>query len=528
MSNLKKRVEVLLGTTQVPEVREACTEALTKFSGSIIPTTPFSQSSVIEESIVNTLIESIENVDENVTKDFISVEKRIMGMNNLGVRKAISAVMEDELSKHPTVRYIVENLRRLNDVPEWIAADTAMEALANFEWSPVVREHLSILKENTAKYAEDIKIYKAVAEAKSSRSSYLMTGLEKHVDSYLNRRTATNRAKLMESLNKFIFDPAIKNLYNIVAESANGFQIKADSNDAYFKNVYSPVYVNEGVEHFTVFGKAFSKKGDDVTPLTETEMEYLPENFMWLANYLLQPNVEISEGGIKIFSRDKKVEIVEENELPVVKVNGKAVTNADFEKVYLNSGIFRVEEREVLSSVYKIVENWGMIFELDFVKSIFSNSNPNRRVDIFNTGDKLHINKIDTVMNENIFIADCNGTQSRNMVLEFMNYDLGKTFSNMLSKDEVKLNELEAKRKEYLDAIAFLEARKSKIDSIEDSTVRESEEVKEIFEAINEEITRLKESYANVSNEIKNFTTVSEGVGVNVNDEVEHLKKKQE
>jgi hypothetical protein len=84
---------------------------------------------------------------------------------------------------------------------------------------------------------------------------------------------------------------------------------------------------------------------------------------------------------------------------------------------------------------------------------------------------------------------------------------------------------------EYLaliDAIAFLETRKVKIDSIEDSAVRESEEVKEIFEAINEEITRLKESYANVSNEIKNFTTVSEGVGVNVNDEVEHLKKKQE
>jgi hypothetical protein len=257
-------------------------------------------------------------------------------------------------------------------------------------------------------------------------------------------------------------------------------------------------------------------------------MEYLPENFMWMANFLLQPNVEISEGVIKIFSRDKKVEIVEENNTPVVKINSKSVTNADFEKVYLNSGIFRVEEREVLSSVYKIVENWDSIFELDFVKSIFSHSNPNRRVDIFNTGDKLHINKIDTIMNENVFIADCNGTQSRNMVLEFMNYDLGKTFSNMLSNDEVKINELEAKRKEHLDAIAFLETRKVKIDSIEDSAVRESEEVKEIFEAINEEITRLKESYANVSNEIKNFTTVSEGVGVNVNDEVEHLKKKQE
>ena len=528
MSNLKKRVEVLLGATQVPEVREACTDALSKFSGSITPITPYSQSSIIEETIVNTLIESIETVDESVTKDFISTEKRIFGINNLGVRKAIAAVMEDELSKHPTVHYIVENLKRLSEVPEWIAADTAMEALTNFEWSPVVRTHLNILKENTTKFAEDIKIYKAVAEARSSSSSYLMTSVEKDIDSYLNRRTATNRAKLMESLNKFIFDPGIKNLYNIVAETASGFQIKADSKDAYFKSVYSPVYINEGVENFAVFGKAFSKKGNDVKPLTDSELEYLPENFMWLANYLTQPTVEISESGIKIHSRDKKVEIVEENNLPTVKINGKIVTNTDFEKVYLNSGIFRVEEREVLSSVYKIVENWDMIFELDFVKTILSHSNTNRRVDIFSTGDKLHINKIDTSMNENVFIADCNGTQSRNMVLEFMNYDLGKTFSSMLSNDEVKLNELEAKRKEYLDAIAFLETRKDKINSIDDNDIRESVEIKEITEAINEEITRLKESYAIVSTKIKNFSTIAEGVGVNVNDEVEHLKKKQE
>ena len=528
MSNLKKRVEVLRGATQVPAVREACTTAIEKLAGSIVPTSPYAQSSVIEETVVTSLIESIENVDENITNDFVNVEKRIIGMNNLGVRKAINAVMEDELSKHPTVRYIVENLRRLQDVPEWIAADTAMEALSQFSWSPVVKENLDALKENVAKYAEDIKIYKAVAEAKSTKSNYLMSGLEKHIDNYLNRRTATNRATLMENLNKFMFDPAIKNLYNIVAESANGFQIKADSKDAYFKNVFSPVFVNEGVENFVVHGKAFGKTGDDVAPLTEAEIQYLPENFIWLANYLNNSNVKIAENAITIFSRDKKVEIIEENGAPSVKVNGKLVNNSDFEKIYLNSGIFRIEEREVLASVYKIVENWDSIFELDFVKSIFSHSNPNRRVDIFSIGEKIHMNKIDAAMNENIFIADCNGTQSRNMVLEFMNYDLGKTFSNMLSKDEVKLNELESKRKEYLDAIAYLEARKSKIDSIEDNTVRESEEIKEIYEAINEEIERLKDSYATTSNEIKNFTTVSEGVGVNVNDEVEHLKKKQE
>ena len=528
MSNLKKRVETLLGATQISDVREACTEAIAKFKGSIVSTSPYSQRSIIEETIANSLIESLSGIDETVTQEFLTVENRIIGMNNLGVRNAISAVLEDDLSKHVSVRYIIENLRRLQEVPEWIAAETAVEALSQFEWSPIVKEHLGILKANTAKYAEDIKIFKAVAEAKSTRSSYLMAGLEKPIDSYLNHRTATNRAHLMEQLNKFAFDPGIKQLYNVVAESANGFQIKGNSKDAYFKQVYSPVYVNEGKEFFSVYGKAFVKEGENVNTLTEAEMESLPENFMWLANYLTQSNVEITESTVKIFSRDKKVEIIDENGVPTVNINGRTVTNADFEKVYLNSGIFRVEEREVLTAVYKIVENWDTIFELDFVKSIFSHSNPNRRVDLFRTGDKMHMNKLDAMMGENVFIAECNGVQSRNTVLEFMNYDLAESFGDLLSKDEKQIKVLEAKKEEILEAINYLEARKAKIDGIENQEVRESEEMTSIYEAINEEIATLKESYATAQQELRDFTSIAEGVGANVDDEVEHLKKKQE
>lgn len=528
MSNLKKRVETLLAATQISEVRGACSEAITKFSGSIAPSSPYSQRSFIEETIANSLIEAIASTDELVVQEFINVENRLNGMNNLGVRNAIAAVMEDDLSKHVSVRYIMENLRRLQEVPEWIAADTAVEALSQFEWSPIVKEQLNILKTNSEKYAEDIKIYKAVAEAKATRSSYLMASLEKPIDTYLNQRTATNRSKLMEALDKFAFDPGIKQLYNVIAESANGFQIKANSSDAYFKKVYSPVYVNEGKEYFVVAGKAFVKENESVNTVSESEMGLLPEHFMWLANYLVQSNVEVSESGVKIFSRDKKVEIIEENGVASVKVNGKIVNNADFEKVYLNSGIFRIEERAVLSSVYKIVENWDSIFELDFVKTIFSTSNPHRRVDIFRTGDKIHMNKINTSMAENVFIADCNGTQSRNEVLEFMNYDLGNTFADLLNVDEKQLKELNTKKGEILDAINYLEERKAKINGIGNSAVRESEEMTNIYTAISEEISELKESYATVQQEIRNYTTVSEGVGANVDDEVEHLKKKQE
>jgi hypothetical protein len=52
MSNLKKRVEALLGATQISEVREACSEAINKFSGSISASSPYSQRSFIESGAV--------------------------------------------------------------------------------------------------------------------------------------------------------------------------------------------------------------------------------------------------------------------------------------------------------------------------------------------------------------------------------------------------------------------------------------------------------------------------------------------
>ena len=109
-----------------------------------------------------------------------------------------------------------------------------------------------------------------------------------------------------------------------------------------------------------------------------------------------------------------------------------------------------------------------------------------------------------------------------------MNYDLAESFGDLLSKDEKQIKVLEAKKEEILEAINYLEARKAKIDGIQNQEVRESEEMTSIYEAINEEIATLKESYAAAQQELRDFTSIAEGVGANVDDEVEHLKKKQE
>lgn len=527
MSKIKTRIEGFKSTTGSQEAITACNEALARYSEySYINLSPVDNAK-IENAIAESLISALESIGESGVKSFLAIEKRIYGINNLGVKTTLAAVKESDIAKHPSLFYILERLVNAEQQPEWLVAEHVASTLSPYEWEPVIKESLSVLKANCEKYAEDIKIYKAVHEAKSGRSNFIISGVEKDIDAYLNQRTSSNRSKLMESLSKHAYDTTIKALYNVVSESEKSFQLRGTSNNAYTHKIYSPVIITESDEIFAVHGKAYVKNGTNLRPLVEEEYKKLPDYFTFLSAFMSQSNVEVSENKMKIFSKDKKVELVEEAEGLGIYINNKKVTINEFHNVYLNSGIFRFDEKEVITAVGKIVENWDTIFELDFAKSITPTSNPNRRADIFVLGEKTYINTADAIMKENKFYNDCNATQSRNLILEFANFDLGLTFDTFIVNEEAQINKLSEEKDEYVTAIKHLEERKLQIENLSDVEVRESEEVKELLNSIDEEISNLKNEYYTIQNKITALSKVTEGVGANVGDEVEFLKKKR-
>jgi hypothetical protein len=527
MSKIKTRIQGFKSTTGSQEAITACNEALARYAEySYINLSP-ADNAKVENAIAESLIAALENIDESGVKSFLDIEKRIYGMNNLGVKTTLAAVKESDIAKHPSLMYTLERMANADQQPEWLVAEHVASTLSSFAWEPAIKESLATLTANCEKYAEDIKIYKAVHEAKSGRSSFIISGVEKDIDAYLNQRTSTNRSKLMESLSKHAYDPTIKALYNVVSESERSFQLRGTSNNAFTQKVYSPVIITESDEIFAVHGKAYVKSGTNMRPLVEEEYKKLPDYFTFLSSFMSQSNVEVSENKMKIFSKDKKVELIEEAEGLGIYINNKKVTINEFHNVYLNSGIFRFDEKEVITAVGKIVENWDAIFELDFVKSITPVGNPNRRADIFVLGEKTFINTVDGIMKESKFYNDCNATQSRNLILEFANFDLGLTFNTFIVNEEAQINKLNEEKAEYVLAIKHLEERKAQIENLPDLEVRESEEVKELVNSIDEEISNLKDEYYTIQNKIVALTKVSEGVGANVGDEVEFLKKKR-
>ena len=525
MSNLKQRIEGLKSVTTSLEAQDICNEALKQFGEYATFNLTAVAAEQVDGAIAESIISKLEDIQESGVTNFLTVEKRIQGMNDLGVKKALKAISEAEVAKHPSFMYIVEKLNAFNEAPEWAVIEQAINVLTPYKWDPAVKENLAVLESNFKKYAEDIKIYAAVHEAKNSRSNFIYSGIEKVVENYLNYRTSENRKTLLETLNKFTYDVNIKNLYNTVLESERNFQLKAGSNDAFITSVYSPIIVQENSEIFAVHGKPYMKSGNTVRPLNEEETNALPASFSFISNYLTQPNVEVSENKMKIFGRDKKVELVEEAEGLGIYVNNKKVTINEFHQVYLNSGMFRFEERDVINAVSAIVESWDAIFELDFVKSLTPKGIPTRRADIFKVNENTFIYTVDTLMNEEKFYSDCNAIQSRNLVLEFAKYDLGNAYTEFLKVEEKEVKELDTKKNEILEALNYLETKRNELTSIPDETIRESEEVLALVEAIDDEITNIKNDYYDVKNKINSLTHVSEGV--TVGDEVEHLKKKQ-
>ena len=529
MSKLRKRIESLSSSTTSLKAVELCKEALNKLSEY---TTNFRLNPVMLENIEGTvgkvLIEGLElAADKDKTvNDFIVTEKRIVAINNLGVRDAITAAKSTDIYSHPTFRYVAESLARLEGLPEYLTAQTVVEKLAYFNFEPTIAQHVKTIQENMNTYAEDIRIYTAVNELNEKSSAFLYSSFEKQLETYLNHRTEVNRSRLLEALGKFQHDAFVRNLYNVISESTTNFTIKSTSDTCNTETVYSPVLVMSEGEMFNVNGKFFAKSGNEVTPLTESELTELSEDFIFVSNYINQSNVNVSENSVTIFNRDKKVIISESENGVTVSVNGKNVSREDFTKIYMNAGVFRRDEIAEMTNIQRVIENWDSIMELDFVKTLRSKLNPSQYVNVFSIDETIHINKVNPAMNENNFYPHVTATQSRNMVLEFMNYDLGVTFKRVLPKEEYAITTLTEKKKEYLTAINNLEEKRTMLVNHPDERVRASAEVKELIESIVDEINNLKDEYFTVQSQINKITNIEEGIGFAAGDEATVAKKK--
>jgi hypothetical protein len=87
-------------------------------------------------------------------------------------------------------------------------------------------------------------------------------------------------------------------------------------------------------------------------------------------------------------------------------------------------------------------------------------------------------------MSKSIFYRNVNPIQAKTIIKEHLNYDVSKAFSDILPQEEKILKEMEETKAEYVNYIQMIESKLIEFNS-----------VKEIVEALNEELTDVKNEY---------------------------------
>lgn len=526
MLNLKKRIKALQENTSSLEVKEICKEIVENFVD------------VPENQLASSLVEKLQKIEDSdkYVQKFIEVTNRILDVTNLGVEKSLTElsalrkeVKETQIYNYPALTYNlnkIESALKIQKTPEYMLIDPMIECLKTFTWDPTIDGIHKLLKENREKLDESITVAKSIYTLSSIKGSFMYEGVLAKLEEHFVNPTQSSRSSIIEDLKKFSFTQEARSLSESLKkiQGKNGsIQIIAENSRCEISSVYSPVVIHEGNEILFVKGNFYSKKDNTITKITEAEK--LPETYRELCRIVSSPNVFVKEGKISFFVKRNKVEIFEGEKGIEVSFNGSKVPTNDLAKHMVSAGLFRIDEAQMAYDVQKISESFKNIYDLDFAKLIESKVYQGSYVILMKTGDNISLTKVNESSKLNEFFTNLNATQARNIVLEFLGYDIKESMAEYIEQDEKKLNSLRESKAKIVENIAIVESQINKLElASKDPVLNDSLEVKELRELLDKEMGKLKSQYTSISNQIKNFESAVSEAGYDVGDEVKIIE----
>ncbi|MCK9575595.1 MAG: hypothetical protein WC979_01190 [Candidatus Pacearchaeota archaeon] len=503
MLNLKDRIALLKKRTSSTEAIELSNAALEACKSN----------GFMDSVIAETLVKDLANIDDKEVATFIMRENRIIEISNLGVRESHNRLMNSDLMHYPTIKPLIESMAQtIKSLPEYVTAQRYVDSLKQYSWNLELKADIAKISESIEKYKEDIQLANFMYEFKNSSGSYLSKMFEQELDTYFVERTAETRKAVIEKINPYLFDASMKHLHGILILSEGGLQIEANGQVS-IEKIYSPVLINEKSEIFFASGRFLVKENDKIKSLTEAEIKTLPQDFVSIAFFLSQPNVRVFENKISVStpSGNKNVDIIIEGENTKIVLNGKELPYQTFTKYFMNEGIFRQNENEILKQIAVLYENIGNVYEIDYGKRLVSKTMKGQWADVYKTEKSICLIKVNESQKSNEFITNVNGIQTKQLILEHLRFDISESLKDLIPAETEKLKNLEVEKGELMEAIQLLSDKKASVIAQTQSNpiLRENAEVKELLSAIDTEINSLKEHENAVHNKINSLTKVN-------------------
>jgi len=496
------RIKELESKTNIKEVRSICESAISTISNVIYKGVTSEARREIESFAIENLFEGLSKyANDPDIFSWLTREKRIYSIKNLGVHKAISILLESESKYEPTLKAVLEQYKELTEnKPEVLLYESFISAVSGFSYLPSVQTELTAISSRVEQYKNDVDITKILETMKDTKSSYLIPLVEDLIDDYLNNKDEQSKNSLKEALVKFTYDPFIRDMLNLINLDATKLQLEYANSNCDISKIYSPImYLGENETLFNVKGVFYVKKGNNISKLRKEDTSKLDKEFVRLCERINYPNIVINKDEIKIYSGNDTAVITEKS----VLINEQEIKKTGFKRaIEVSKWVGNAQFYELVESLR---ENFDEIAEIDFAKRVYLKENEDQSADIFRLRDNIFINIHDTIMGKDTFYRNVNPIQAKNIMMEHLRFDVSKAFKDILPNQEKILSEINNTKTSYRDYIQLLEKRAIEIKSKSKTKMTE-----QVLFAINEELDSVKNEFKDYNNQVESYVRPKE------------------
>jgi len=504
MSFLKNRVEKLKNSTSDAAVREVL-ESLLELAGNV---SEQKLSTLVHEKLSETKSSDIH------VKRFLDSEKNLNKLNDMGISRALDRIRYTGVWDHnPRIQYVTEwyQKSKVMETPDFLLSEQFVAQLKPFCFDPSINEAVKVVMDAQNNLAEEIAVATAVHTLENSKSAKFYKPLITNLREFIENKSSDLRSAMIAEMEIYSYEPIIRNLQNQLKtfesnEAKSKFNISRTSTECIVNPVFSFVLVEKNSDYFAIDNHYFKKVNETITPIEIDSMRRINENFVRLNSIINRNNVAVDRNTIsyeygnnvlKINVSDKSI-VLNGNKLNISEVNNKLV----------ESGIFRWNQQDDLNNFNAIYENIDTLCEIDFAKTIISKNHPSIKASILRLGGSVTVVKTNPFMNENKVYSSMNGTQARDFILEFLNYDISESLSDFLSTENRAIQQIENERRVILNKIDECERNILKIEEAQqDILLSSSDEISAVKRELYSEINKLKNTYAEKTAQLKTFKT---------------------
>lgn len=493
-----EKINQLKNKTALNSVKSLCEAAVAGLTSGLYNNVTLEAKYEIEKFSIKTLFEGLKDIKDEEVQNWLTNQKRIYAVKNLGVRESINMLLASEAKNNASLKTVLESFKSHIDgeVPEVRLYEEFITAMNSFNYFPKVGNAIKAIGDNVDNYRSDVSITKIIETMKDSRSHYLIPLIEDVVQNYLDNKTEQTKHFLKETLVKFSYDPFIRDIINLVTIDATELQLEYANAQCDIEKVFSPIlYLGENEAVFSVKGLYYIKKGNTVSRLNEKYIERLDPEFIHLCEAINNPNVIITPKDITVYEGKDKAIIKDDK----IIINEKEISSKEFAE---SAEIAQWTGRgPFLLLIETLRRNFNEIAEIDFAKRVFLKEDQNHSADVFKLRGNIFIATHNTTDGKNTFYRNINPIQAKGIMMEHLRYDVSRLFEGLLPEEEKIIEEIEETKKEYQNYITLIESKIEEFNKNIDSKVSDL-----VIEALNEELSEVQEDYKNYLNVAERYT----------------------